>query len=605
MSVLNKVNFPKDIKNLSIDELNLLSSDIRKMLIDVVSKNGGHIGPNLGVVELTLAIHYVFNTPFDTLIWDVGHQVYTHKIITGRKEEFDSIRLFGGLSGFPKRSESEYDTFNTGHAGTSISQAVGCSIANNLETEKRQIIAVIGDGSLTEGMALEGLNSISEIDTDMIIIINDNKYSIVENIGAIERNLEKLRNHTQDITTIRLKENSTTFDEIIKGNIFENFGIQYFGPVDGHNIEELIKKLEKLKNLKGPKVLHVETIKGKGLNQALANPPKYHGLGSFIVGDAVNETQSIPKPKTYSQIWGEIIEKLMRENDKTVILSPATPVGTAIDKIAKIFPERYFDLGISEQSVVGTASGLSFNSYFPIISIYSSFLQRAYDQVIHDLCIPSFPALIAIDRGGLVQDGETHHGVFDISFLRPIPNIIIASPKDDIELEQMTQFALNQKKPVAIRIPRDTVSKTYPKTPIVLGKSELIKNGNDLAILTFGPIIDLAEEVISLLEKENLQVRLYNMRFVKPIDKEAILNTAKECKLIVTLEENSIIGGLGSAVTEIVAGSNLNTRVLKLAIPDQFIPHGDRKNLFSLIKFEPKKIYDKIMSLLELEPINL
>ena len=562
--ILDKVNLPEDVKELNLEEKNKLCDEIRKLIIDVTSKNGGHVASNLGVVELTVALHSVFNTPEDKIIWDVGHQCYVHKILTGRKDKFSNIRQFGGISGFPKICESEYDSFNTGHSSTSISIATGMARARDILNEKYEVIAVIGDGSLTGGMALEALNDAGSSKANVKVILNDNEMSISKNVGGIPALLTKIRikkmykrsnNNIKNffnkvpvigkpIVTLAHNIKKGIKQMVIPNMYFEDIGFTYLGPVDGHNIEELEKILKQSKHLEGPILIHVMTKKGKGYKFAEETPDKFHGISSFDLktGEPISKSKN-----DYSKIFGNKLIELASKDEKIVAVTAAMKDGTGLKEFANKFPNRFFDVGIAEQHAVGMIAGMAAAGLKPVFSVYSSFLQRGYDQLVHDIALEQIPATICVDRAGIVgADGETHQGIFDLCFLNSIPNLVVMAPKDFKELEQMLEFAVNLNKPVIIRYPRggEGVEKFEQHKNIELGKSEIIKEGKDLTIVAIGKMVDRAQNVAKLLAKENIDAEVINARFLKPLDKETILKSVEKTKNVVTIEDGLIEGGL-------------------------------------------------------------
>ncbi|EKZ4929925.1 1-deoxy-D-xylulose-5-phosphate synthase [Listeria monocytogenes] len=567
---LLKIKDPSFMKRLDIQELKALAADIRAFLITSTSKSGGHIGPNLGVVELTIALHYSFNSPKDKFIWDVGHQSYVHKILTGRANQFGTLREHGGLDGFPKRKESIHDVFETGHSSTSLSAAAGMVIARDIKKEDFYVIPIIGDGALTGGMALEALNHIGDMGKDMIVILNDNDMSIAPNVGAIHNILGKLR--TSDTS----KQTKTNVD----GAFFEELGFMYLGPIDGHDIEEVITNLELAKRAKGPVLLHIVTKKGKGYQPAeLDSRGTWHGTGPYKV-----ETGSFIKPAKRAASWSSVISneliRLAEMDERIVAITPAMPVGSKLEKFAKAFPERFFDVGIAEQHATTMAAGLATQGMKPFLAIYSTFLQRAYDQLVHDVCRQKLNVVIGIDRAGLVgADGETHQGIFDISFLNSIPNMTISMPKDEVEARQLmdTAFSYNDG-PFAIRYPRGEatgVQVVESNTLIPIGQWETIIQPLDAVILTFGPTIELALKAAEQLEIEGYRVGVINARYIKPLD-EALLHKILKQKIpILTVEESLLKGGFGASVLEFIEANNYRDVIMhRIGLPDEFISHG-------------------------------
>lgn len=597
--MLDKINNSDDLKKLNIEEKYLLADDIRKYILDIVSKNGGHLASNLGVVELTIALESVFNPNKDKIIWDVGHQSYVHKIINGRKDSIKTLRKMNGIAGFPKTSESPTDCFNTGHSSTSISAALGIAKARDLKKEKYSVVAVIGDGALTGGMALEALNHAGTSKTNLIVILNDNEMSISKNIGGINEILTKLRskkkyNKSNDKWKKRIKsipiignKTATIVSKlkdaikqlIIPGMYFEEIGFKYLGPIDGHNIEEIEEILSEAKELEEPILIHIITKKGKGYENAEQNPDKFHSTSSFDLktGLPIKEKQ-----KDYSKVFGDKLVSMAKDNDKIVAITAAMKDGTGLKDFANIYPNRFFDVGIAEQHALTFASGLAKESMIPFVSIYSSFYQRGYDQVIHDICMQNLPVIMCVDRAGLVgNDGETHQGLYDLSFFKLIPNLTIMAPKDFIELEQMMDYAITLNKPVVIRYPRGSESKIkFTKhQKITLGKSEILNTGTEVSIITIGNMTPLGMEIVNELKKYNISCDLINTRFIKPLDTSTIKKSIIKTKLVITIEDNTIIGGLSSSIKELLVDSSINTKIKSYAFPDNFIEHGSVQEL--------------------------
>ncbi len=602
MSLLERITSPRDIKELSIDELRKLSDEIRETIIDVVSKNGGHLASNLGVVELTIAIHYVFDSPRDRIIWDVGHQSYPHKLLTGRNRVFHTLRRMGGLSGFPKIDESSHDAFGTGHSSTSISAALGIAVARDMRNEDYKVIAVIGDGAMTAGMSFEALNHAGQLKKDLIVILNDNEMSISKNVGALSEYLNriltgdlyrKFKKETKHILENMPRKIGEPFvkvaqkaEETLKGIllppglIFEELGFEYIGPIDGHDIELLIQTLKRIRDMKGPVLLHVITKKGKGYKYSEEDPCVFHGIGPFIRDTGMLFTKS---QKTYSEIFGEHLTLMAEKDQRIVAITAAMKDGTGLNIFYDRFPDRLFDVGIAEQHAVTFAAGLAKEGLRPFVAIYSTFLQRAYDQIIHDVCIQRLPVVFCIDRAGIVgEDGPTHQGQFDLSFLRPVPNLMIMAPKDGNELKDMLEFSLTQEMPVAIRYPRGkAIFFDIPSLEIETGRSEIILDGEDIAIIAIGSTL-YPSYLSALRLKEILNVHpvVVNARFLKPFDKELINSIAGRIKKIITVEDNSVMGGLGSTVLETLNELHRNdVRVRCLGLPDLFIEHGSQSEL--------------------------
>ncbi|MCC0729165.1 1-deoxy-D-xylulose-5-phosphate synthase [Clostridioides sp. ZZV14-6048] len=614
---LDKVDSPKDIKNMSIEEMDLLAKDIRKFLVKSVSKTGGHLASNLGVVELTLALHKVFDSPKDKIVWDVGHQSYVHKMVTGRKDCFVSLRQFNGLSGFPKESESPHDIFDTGHSSTSISVATGIACARDIKKENYSVISVIGDGSITGGMALEALNQLGYINTNMIVILNDNEMSIDKNVGGMSKYLSSIiRNSTVVKMTDEVDKilNVTSTGEILSKtahrfkdkliysfspqdcSFFDSLGIKYYGPIDGHNTKELIETLRKAKHKKGPVLLHVITKKGKGYKFAEEQPDKYHGVSKFDIKTGVTSS----KVKSMSTSVGEKLVEMASKNKEIVAITAAMPSGTGLNLFESAYPKRYYDVGIAEQHATGFAAGLAKNGMKPYFAVYSSFLQRAYDQVIHDVCITKKPVTFLIDRAGLVgNDGETHHGMFDLSYLNSIPNIVVMAPKDTREMELMMDLSLKLDSPLAIRYPRGNsyyLNKGEYKE-IKLGKYEILDDGQDTVILSIGNMVKHALEAKEILLEEGINPTIVNARFLKPMDEELLHALFKNHKNVVTVEDNVITGGFGSRISKFIIDNGYKVNILNIAIPEEFIKHGNADELYNFVGLSPKCIADKIRKL--------
>ncbi len=619
MALLEKINSPEDLKGLSYEELEHLAGEIREYMIDVLSKVGGHVAPNLGAVELTLALHYVFDSPRDKIIWDVGHQAYPHKIITGRRDLLPTIRQFGGISGFTKRDESPHDIFGAGHASTSLSAALGVATARDLLGKKFHVVAVIGDGALTGGMAMEALNNIGHLQKDMIVVLNDNEMSIAENVGAVSNHLsklvstpayfkfkEELKEFLSKLPSKKLCKRAQDLAKKIKEGLknlaiptilFEEFGFEYIGPLHGHDIKVLIETFERVKKAKGPILIHVLTKKGKGYKPAEEKTELFHGLGPF--DKETGEPIKKPGPPRYTKVFGDTVVELAEKDNKVVAITAAMPLGTGLDKFREKFPERFFDVGIAEQHAVTFAGGLSLMGIKPFVAIYSTFLQRAYDQIIHDIALQKLPVKFFLDRGGLVgEDGPTHHGVFDLSYLRLIPNMVIMAPKDANEFRHMIFTAYRYDKgPIAVRYPRDRVpaepeNKGFEEIPI--GKWEVLREGKDIAILAVGTMVLPSLEVADLLEKEGLSPLVVNARFVKPMDEEMLNKIAAEFDVVVTVEENTVIGGFGSGVLEELAKRGFKGNVKNIGIPDRFIEHGARRKLLEVVGLTKEGIFKQI-----------
>ena len=595
---LNKINGPSDLKELSLAEMEVLAQELRQKIIETVSKTGGHLAPSLGVVELTIALHYVFDMPRDKIIWDVGHQSYAHKLLTGRRDRFETLRTYGGISGFPKRNESPFDTFDTGHSSTSISAGLGISTAKALKGEKSKVVAVIGDGSMTGGMAFEGLNQAGDSEKDLIVVLNDNAMSIAPNVGAFSSYLsrkltsKRLNNFRKDLVNFlksfpgmgenilnlvrKSEESIMTF--FTPGMLFEAFKFRYVGPLPGHRLDTLIETFNNTLHLQGPVLVHVLTTKGKGYRPAEKDPCYFHGVGCFDI-DTGSPTQSSTKTiPTYTEVFGETMVELGRENQRLFAITAAMPEGTGLNKFSETFPERFLDVGIAEQHAVTFAAGLATEGYRPVVAIYSTFLQRAFDQIIHDVCLPNLPVVFCIDRAGLVgEDGPTHHGHFDVTYLRSLPNLTLMAPKDENELRHMLYTALQQPGPVAIRYPRGKAV-GVPLDPdyrlIPIGRAELLKPGKDLLILALGNMVRPAWEAARDLEQEGFAVGVVNGRFIKPLDPQ-LAEWAKASDRVLVVEDNIRQGGFGSAVLEFLQDLDLGfPRIRRMGLPDKFVEHG-------------------------------
>ena len=614
MSLLEQINYPSDIKKLSISELPQLCKELREFIIEQTAKNPGHLGASLGTVEITVAIHYVFDTPKDQLVWDVGHQAYTHKILTGRKDQFNTNRKYKGISGFPKMSESEFDAFGAGHTSVSISALLGMAVANRLN-KKNDInhIAVIGDGAIGGGMAFEALNHAGDTNENILIILNDNHIAIDESTGAMSKYLLEITTSEyyikfkkklwQILTMKKYRPNLITrfiggIARLIKGNIakesnlFSHLGFNYFGPTDGHDVQLLVQILSKLKNINGPKLFHIITTKGKGLPYAEQNQVKYHAPGFFDpeTGEII-EKKTGQNPPKFQDVFGETVLEFAQSDQKVVAISPAMLTGSSLTIMRDVIPERVFDVGIAEQHAVTFSAGLAVSGLIPFCNIYSSFLQRGYDQIIHDVALQKLPVILCIDRAGVVgEDGPTHHGVFDLAFLRPIPNIIISSPKDEIELRNLMFTAYqNRDLPFAIRFPRGAGSLIDWKKPfqkLEIGKSELLVSGKNLAILSLGPLTKNALKAIEILNKEGITPTLVNVIFLKPLDKELMNQIIQNHDIFLTIEDGTINGGLFSAISEYFTEINCYKKLYHIAIPDQFVEHGDIPNLYHDLGFD-------------------
>ncbi len=602
--LLETIQQPADLKKLSVAQLPQLAEEIREFLLQTVSETGGHLGSNLGAVELTLALHYCFNTPNDKIVWDVGHQAYTHKLLTGRRDRFSTQRQYKGISGFPKRSESEHDAFGVGHASTSISAALGMTVANDLDHRHNRAIAVIGDGSLTGGIAFEGLNQTGHLKKNLIVVLNDNEMSISKNVGAFSafisrkmttRYFRDLKREMQglissipafgkDILKFAKRAENSLKGFLTPGALFEAMGFDYLGPLDGHDLPSLIEVFQSVNDYDGPLFVHVMTTKGKGYRPAEEKPSKFHGVGAFDLSTG----KAPPKAATlsYTEVFGRTLVELAQQDPKVVAITAAMPDGTGLNFFAEALPDRFFDVGIAEQHGVCFAAGLAADGYKPVAAIYSTFMQRAYDQVFHDICLQHLPVVIAMDRGGLVgDDGPTHHGVFDLSFLRHLPGLTIMAPKDENELRHMLKTALAMNAPVALRYPRGAgygVELDHELTLLPVGKGELLREGTDLTIVAIGSTVIPALQAAQALADQGISAGVINARFVKPLDADLILGQVRATGRIITVEENALQGGFGSAVLELLYDHNASqVRIKRLGIPDQYIEQGTQAQLRS------------------------
>jgi 1-deoxy-D-xylulose-5-phosphate synthase len=622
--ILQSINSPEDLRQLSLADLEQLAANIREEIVETVSKTGGHLAPNLGVVELTLALHYVFNTPSDKLIWDVGHQVYTHKLVTGRKENFHTLRQYKGISGFPKRSESPYDAFDTGHSSTSISAGLGIAIAKHLKESKNRVIAVIGDGSMTGGMAFEALNQAGHLDKDLIVILNDNEMSISPNVGALssflsrkmtskqvvkaraelKHLLKSLSNIGENILQVLKKSEESFKGFFTPGMLFEALKFEYVGPIPGHQVENLIETFKNVRDFShGPVLIHVITKKGKGYQPAEENPGDYHGVGPFNLenGAPVPVAES---PISYTRCFGDTLVHLAEKEPKIVAITAAMPAGTGLMHFSRRFPNRFFDVGIAEQHAVTFAAGLATEGMLPVVAIYSTFLQRAVDQVIHDVCLQNLPVTFALDRGGVVgDDGPTHHGVFDLSFLRFIPNLVLMAPKDENELQHMLYTAIKHNGPAALRYPRgagEGVELSDSLQEIPIGKGELLRAGKDILLLPIGNRVYPALEAAFGLEKVGIDAAVINPRFIKPLDNELIIEWAEKTGRVVTVEDNARMGGFGSAVMELLASTNhSHIKVTILGYGDRYMEHATQEILWRKGQIDVPAITNAAMELMD------
>jgi 1-deoxy-D-xylulose-5-phosphate synthase len=619
---LELIKSPSDLKKLSFPELKKLTEEMRHEIVYRVSKNGGHLASNLGVVELTIAIHYVFNSPVDKIIWDVGHQSYPHKLITGRYERFSDLRKYKGISGFPKREESEHDAFGTGHSSTSISAALGIMEGRDKNKQDFKVIAVIGDGAMTAGIALEGLNNAGDLKKDLIVVLNDNEMSISPNVGALSAYLnriltgERFRKFKKETKAFlesipRLGDKAAKIaqktEEMLKGLflpgiLFEELGFNYVGPIDGHNVELLIDTFKRIKTSLSPVLIHVITKKGKGYEFSEKDPSMFHGIGPFkletglpITGDGL----------AYSEVFGETLTELAKRDDKIIAITAAMKEGTGLEHFAKKYPERFYDVGIAEPHAVTFAAGLATRGLKPVVAIYSTFLQRSYDEIVHDVCLQNLHVVFAIDRAGIVgEDGPTHNGTFDLSYLRHIPNLIVMSPKDDIEFKYMLELALNHDGPIAIRYPRGKVksliSPPSSLIPFNIGKAEILREGKDVALIAIGNTVHPSIQAAERLKKEGISAMVINARFIKPLDHNLISSVALTVPRIITIEENALQGGFGSAVIEFLNEVEVNNvKVRRLGIPDVFIEQGQQNELRRIYGLDEKGIYLSALSFLK------
>ncbi len=616
--LLDRITKPNDIKMIDPGDYDALAAELRELILNTVSVHGGHLASNLGVVELTMALHLCLDFPEDKLIWDVGHQAYTHKVLTGRKGGFDSLRTFGGMSGFPKRCESPCDAFDTGHSSTSISAALGYARARDLRGEDYTVAAVIGDGSMTGGMAYEALNNVSRLGSGLIIVLNDNKMSISENVGGLSRHLTTLRTNTsyldlkKDVEK-RLKQIPKVGDRVarnvkkskdslrqlfVRGGFFEDFGIKYIGPIDGHDIGQMITVFNAVKRLNEPVVVHVVTQKGKGYLPAERKPSAFHGIGPFDI--ATGEPKASGGP-SYTSVFSKALLKLAKDHPEITAICAAMPDGTGLSAFAKKYPKRYFDVGIAEQHAVTFAAGLAAGGMKPFVAIYSSFLQRAFDQIVHDVCIQKLPVVFCIDRAGLVgADGETHQGILDLSFLAVVPNMVVCAPKNAGELEDMMEFACGYDGPIAIRYPRGEAWQGCKENrePIEAGRSEMLAKGSRVALLAVGSMVENAVRVRELLKADGIDATLVNARFISPIDTACLDELVREHELIVTMEENVARGGFGEACADHLMRTGADIKLMHAAIPDVYVEHGSVGQLRQTLGLDPETIRQRILDIL-------
>lgn len=616
-ALLNRIEKPEDVKALTVRELEQLASELRHFIIDTVSQNGGHLAPNLGTVELTLALYSVFSFPGDKLVWDVGHQAYTHKILTGRRDAFKTLRKKGGITGFPNRSESVYDAFGVGHASTSISAALGMALARDARGEKNQVIAVIGDGALTGGESFEALNNAGDLGTKLIVILNDNEMSIDANVGAMSEYLSRIRiapqyarakrdmgsllmsiPHIGDKvykTASHLKDGVRSV--LVPGSLFEEMGFHYIGPIDGHNIGLLEEVLASAKEMEGPVLIHIHTVKGKGYKPAEQAPDKFHGVGCFdpSTGKSAKKAGCAP---SYTSVFSKALIDLAKDRPDILAITAAMPSGTGLKAFGQAYPKRFFDVGIAEEHAMTLAAGMAAAGMHPVIALYSTFAQRAYDQLIHDVCLQNLPVTLCLDRAGLVgEDGPTHHGVFDLSYLRQMPNMCVMAPKDEEELRHMLATAIAIEGPAAVRYPRGAglgVPLTDSLETLPVGKAEVLQEEGNIAFLAVGTMVEKAKEAAAILKEEGIETAVVNMRFIKPLDTELLGEMARTKRLLITAEENVLAGGFGSAVAEYLADHGIEVPLLRFGIPDRFIEQGTRRELLSLIGLQPDEMAERI-----------
>lgn len=621
--ILSQINSSEQLKKLTLPQLDKLAAEIREMIIETVSNNGGHLAPSLGTVDLTLALYSVFNPAKDKIIWDVGHQAYAHKILTGRRDVFHTLRTKGGITGFPKREESSCDAFGVGHASTSISAALGMAVARDLRNEDHNVIAIIGDGAMTGGESFEGLNSAGDSGRNLIVIVNDNEMSIDKNVGALSEYLSQIKVHPQYSKTMRdVEELLKSIPhiggqvyktvEVIKngvsaaltpGAFFEEIGFNYYGPLDGHNIQMMQQVFRQIKEEKGPILVHLRTTKGKGFQPAENKPSTFHGIGRFAADTGLIEKDP-DAPSSYTEVFGNTLVQLAKNNEDITAITAAMPAGTGLKKFALEIPDRFFDVGIAEEHAVTLAAGMAAAGLHPVVAIYSTFAQRAYDQLIHDVCLQKLPVTLCLDRGGLVgADGPTHHGVFDYSYTRHIPGMVVMSPKDENELRHMLHTAIKLNGPASIRYPRGAglgVELEDEIHSLDVGKAELLsEDGNDVAVLAIGSMVKNSSEAMNLLAESGIKGMMVNMRFVKPLDGEMIAKAASSCHYIVTVEENVLEGGFGSAVLEHINDNGIDAKVLRIGLPDSFVEQGSTRQLYEICGLLPEQIAARIKGFLE------
>lgn len=622
--ILPNLKAPAELKKLTKAELTQLAEELRQQIVQTVSVNGGHLGSSLGVVELSIALHRVFNSPKDKIIWDVGHQAYAHKLLTGRLDNFHTLRQLNGMSGFPKRKESEHDAFDVGHSSTSISAGLGFAAAIDTAGGNERVISIIGDGSLTAGMAFEGLNHAGHLKKKLIVILNDNEMSISPNVGALssflsrkmssdlfvrfKKETENILSHVpgfgKDLVSLAKRAEESLKGFITPGMLFEAFGFDYFGPLDGHNLAELEDTLINLSHIEGPVLLHVATKKGKGYSPAENNPPKFHGVGPFNpeTGEILSGKPGAP---SYTSVFGKTLIDMAKEDKRVVAITAAMTEGTGLKGFSEEFPERFYDVGIAEQHAVTFAAGMACQGLKPVVALYSTFLQRAYDSVLHDVCLQNLPVTLALDRGGFVgADGPTHHGVFDLSFLRHVPNLTFVVPRDEVELRRAMLTASKAEGPFAYRYPRGSglgLPLDGPIEPLEIGKGQVLREGKDAAIFAVGTMVPEALSAAEQLSTQGIEVAVVDPRFIKPLDADLICSMSAEAPLVVTAEENALQGGFGAAVLELLSDAGVNAQVLRIGIPDQFVEQGTQAELRALIKIDADGMVEKILSTLKKE----
>ncbi len=617
-NILSQIKSPDELKNLDKQQLLQVAADLREKIVETVATNGGHLGSSLGVIELTIALHRVFDSPQDQIIWDVGHQAYAHKLLTGRQDNFGSLRQKDGVSGFPKRAESEHDTFGVGHSSTSISAALGMAAGRDIVGDDNKVIAVIGDGSLTAGMAFEGLNHAGHLKQKLVVILNDNEMSISPNVGALSsfmsrkmtsENFIRFKKETEnmlsyvpgigrDLVNLAKRAEESLKSFMTPGMLFEGFGFDYFGPLDGHNLDELTETLHNVAQIKGPVLLHVLTKKGKGYKPAENNPPKFHGIGPFNSQTGETTGTSGGVAPSYTKVFGDTLIDLAQKDERIVAITAAMAEGTGLSKFSEVIPERFFDVGIAEQHAVTFAAGLACRGLRPVVTIYSTFMQRAYDQVLHDVCLQNLPVTFALDRGGLVgADGPTHHGVFDLSFMRHIPHLVFAVPRNEVELQRLMKTATLSEGPFAYRYPRGNgvgLPLLEDIDPIELGCGELLREGDDGLVVAVGELVNEAMIAADQLSEEGIQIAVVDARFVKPLDSHLIISQAEKAPFVLTAEENALQGGFGASILELLSDTGLMTPVLRIGIPDHFVSQGTQGDLRSQLGLNAEGIVNRI-----------